>query len=130
MEAFFADRATELTGLTVGRELRIDISVYGRDGVMGAGEPTPTAAHEVGLLFTVTAPTQAQANDVARFVAHVASHWPVPEWDGFISGIAFPFSPPEIDRGLAWRFALHHVVRVQDPCELFRFEYEDIGKRS
>ncbi|MGI9423215.1 MAG: acyclic terpene utilization AtuA family protein [Hyphomicrobiaceae bacterium] len=130
MEAFFASRAKELTGLTVGEELRIDITVYGRDGVMGADEPAPTAMHEVGLLFTVTAPTQAQANDVARFAAHVASHWPVPEWDGFISGIAFPYSPPEIDRGMAWRFALHHVVHTQDPCELFRFRFDDIGRKS
>ena len=68
---------------------------------MGPTEPGLGATDEAGLMFTVTAPSQSQANDIARFVAHVASHWPVPEWDGFISGIAFPFSPPEIDRGQA-----------------------------
>jgi hypothetical protein len=127
MRAFFVTRAKELFGVSLDEDVKLEITVYGRDAVMGAIEPLHSAAHEVGLMFTVTAPTQVQANEVARFVAHAASHWPIPEWDGFISGIAFPFSPPEMDRGLAYRFALHHVVHPKDPFELFRFDYEDLA---
>lgn len=122
MMDFFRGRVTEVTGETLGDKVHIDISVYGRDAVMGATEPVGAIGHEAGLLFTITAPTQEMANDVCRFVTHVASHWSIPEWDGFISGIAFPFSPPEIDRGMAYRFALHHVVTEVAPLELFRFE--------
>ncbi|MEO1265164.1 MAG: aldehyde dehydrogenase, partial [Pseudomonadota bacterium] len=127
MRAFFAERAEELTGLKLGDRLLLDIKIYGRDAVMGDDEPAPVPASEVGVMFTVTAPTQAIANDTARFVAHVASHWPIAEWAGFISGIAYPFSPPEIDRGKAWRFALHHVVQDVDPLELVRFKSEVVG---
>jgi hypothetical protein len=126
MRLFFNERTRELFNLELGTDVQLDVAVYGRGAVMGVIDTAPGATDEVGLMFTVTAPTQVQANDVARFVAHTASHWPIPEWDGFISGIAFPFSPPEIDRGEAWRFALHHVVHPASPTELFRFDYENL----
>ena len=127
MKLFFAERLKELTGKTLGKEVRLDISQYCRNAVMGRLEPFPEQMpHELGLLFTVTAPEQTLANDVARFVTHAASHWPIPEWDGFISGIAFPFSPPEIDRGTAYRFTLNHVLIPESPLSAFRFEVEEI----
>ena len=107
--------------------MRLDISQFVRNAVMGKLEPFPEQMpHELGLLFTVTAPEQTLANDVARFVTHAASHWPIPEWDGFISGIAFPFSPPGIDRGTAYRFTLNHVLIPESPLSAFRFEVEEI----
>ena len=127
MELFFAERLKELTGETLGKEVQLDIYQYGRNAVMGKLEPLlEQIPHELGLLFTVTAPEQTLANDVARFVTHAASHWPIPEWDGFISGIAFPFSPPEIDRGTAYRFTLNHVLIPESPLSEFRFEVEEI----
>lgn len=127
MMGFFAQRVTELTGMTLGREVLIDIAFYGRDAVMGPVEPTPVPGHEVGMLFTITAPTQRLANTVCRMVTHMASHWSIPEWDGFISGIAFPFSPPEIDRGPVYRFKLNHRVTGIEPLELFKINYEQVG---
>ncbi len=128
MMAAFEKRVAELTPYTLGVEVRIDISYYGRDAVMLSGETQANdIGHENGILIVVTAPEQSTANTVARFVSHAASHWPIPEWKGFISGIAFPFSPPEIDRGMAYRFVLHHVVTDITPLELFRFQTEDIA---
>lgn len=127
MMQFFKGRVTELTGLTLGKEVLIEIAFYGRDAVMGTTEPTPVPGHEVGMLFTVTAPTQALANTVCRMVTHMASHWSIPEWDGFISGIAFPYSPPEIDRGPVYRFKLHHVLSEVEPLAPFRLVFEGVG---
>jgi hypothetical protein len=74
-------------------------------------EPFPQEMpHKIGLLFTITAPDQTLDNDVARFVIHAASHWPISEWKGFISGITFPLSPSEIDCGPSYRFRLNHVL--------------------
>jgi hypothetical protein len=127
MKVFFNERLKELTGKTFGQEVRLDISQYGRNAVMGEFEPNlEEMPHEIGLLFTITAPYQTLANDVARFVTHAASHWPIPEWDGFISGIAFPFSPPEIDRGPTYRFTLNHVLIPESPLSPFRFKLENI----
>lgn len=124
----FEQRVAELTPYTLGQEVRIDISYYGRDAVMLSGETQAAQnGHENGILIVVTAPEQQTANTVARFVTHAASHWPIPEWKGFISGIAFPFSPPEIDRGMAYRFVLHHVITDIEPLELFRFEVRQVN---
>ncbi|MEZ5845272.1 MAG: acyclic terpene utilization AtuA family protein [Geminicoccaceae bacterium] len=129
MMAFFDTRVKELTGLTLGKDVRIDISFYGRDAIMGRTEPLASeVGHEVGMLFVITAPTQKLANTVCRFVTHMGSHWSIPEWDGFISGIAFPFSPPEIDRGPVYHFRLHHVVTGIGPDELFRTRFEEVGR--
>ena len=128
MKVFFKERLQELTGKTLGKEVQLDISQYGRNAVMGGLEPLAhEMPHEIGLLFTITAPEQALANDVARFVTHAASHWPIPEWQGFISGIAFPFSPPEIDRGPSYRFTLNHVLIPETPLSAFRFAEEQAG---
>ena len=127
MKVFFAERLKELTGKTLGKEVRLDISQYGKNAVMGELEKSSAQIpNEIGLLFCVTAPEQALANDVARFITHTASHWPIPEWDGFISGIAFPFSPPEIDRGPVYRFTLNHILIPESPLSAFRFEMENI----
>jgi len=63
---------------------------------------------------------------VATFVAHVSSHLPIPEYDGLVSTIAYPFSPPEIDRGAVYRFTLNHVVEPDDPAEMFRTHFEEV----
>ena len=90
----FSQRVKELTGLEEGREVNIEVSFYGRNAVMGQIEPLKNQlAHELGILFTVTAPEQSIATDIARFVTHAGSHWSIPEWKGVISGITFPFSP-------------------------------------
>ena len=34
--------------------------------------------------------------------------------------VAFPFTPPEIDCGPAFRFALYHVMHGIDPAALFQ----------
>jgi hypothetical protein len=78
----------------------------------------------VGVLITITAPTQELAHDVATFVAHASAHLPIPQYEGLVSTIAYPFSPPEIDRGPAYRFTLNHVVVPETPTSLFRTEFE------
>lgn len=133
MQRDFSRRVAELFGDRLGPErYSIDCKVYGRDAVLGACEPMrDKLPHEVGILFTVTAPDQGLSKDIARFVSHMAAHYPIPEWKGIISSIAYPFSPAEIERGPLYRFTLNHVVAVDDPAELFRFVFTDVeGKKS
>jgi hypothetical protein len=107
-------------------EVTIDYRLYGRDAVLGARDPArDEPAHELGVLITVTAPTQPIAHAVATFVAHASAHLPVPGYDGLASTIAYPFSPPEIDRGPVYRFTLHHVAVPRNPCELFTAVHEE-----
>jgi Acyclic terpene utilisation family protein AtuA len=126
--AFFDTRVAELFPGLPSQQYDINYRIYGRDAVMGPLEPMrgSTAAYEVGVLITITAPTQELANKIATFVSHVSAHLPVPAYQGIISSIAYPFSPPELPRGAVYRFSLNHVVMPNDPCEMFRTEFVEM----
>jgi hypothetical protein len=61
-----------------------------------------------------------------KSVGHMAVHYPVPEWSGLITSIAYPYSPAEIERGASYRFNMNHVVEPGSPLEMFRIEYETV----
>jgi hypothetical protein len=128
MRARYAERVQEMFGGRVGPEdYAIRVRVYGRDGVMGKLEPRRAElAHEAGLIFTVTAKEQAVAKSIAKSFAHFALHFPIPEWRGLISGLAFPFTPAEMDRGPVYRYTLNHVVVPDSPTSLFRTEMLEV----
>lgn len=128
MFAKFADRVQEIFGGRVGPgDYAIRVRIYGRDGVMGALEPLAhQMGHEACLVFSVTAQTQAISKSIAKSFSHFALHYPIPEWRGLISGLAFPFTPAEIERGPVYRFNLHHVVLPDSPTEMFRTEMLEV----
>jgi hypothetical protein len=123
--AYFATRIAELYSSHLApRDYDIHFRLYGRDGVLGAAEPLRyRLPREIGVLITITAPTQEYATKIASMVSHVSAHLPVPEYEGIISSIAYPFSPPEIERGAAYRFSVNHVVLPDTPHEMFRTEF-------
>ena len=104
----------------------IDYRLYGAGAVLAGVEPTRLSPRELGVLITVTAPDQAIAHAIATFVAHASSHLPIPEYDGLVSTLAYPYSPPEMDRGPLYRFTLNHVVTGVTPAELFRTTIEEL----
>lgn len=81
---------------------------------------------EVVILLDMTAETQDKARTLALAASHIALHYPIPEWSGLISTLAFPYSPHCVDRGEAYRFSMNHVVELDDPLELCKFEFVDV----
>ncbi len=126
--AYFDARIADVFGGKLGpRDYDIHYRLYGKDGVLGAAEPRrDEMPWEVGVLITITAPTQAYATKIASMVAHISAHLPVPAYEGIVSTIAYPFSPPEIERGAVYRFSLNHVVLPNDPLEMFRTELFEV----
>jgi hypothetical protein len=126
--AYFEARIADIFGGQLRpQDYDIHYRLYGRDGVLGGAEPRrDDTPWEVGVLITITAPTQASATKIATMVAHVSAHLPVPEYEGIISSIAYPFSPPEIERGAVYRFSLNHVVMPDNPLEMFRTEFIEV----
>jgi hypothetical protein len=109
------------------RSYEIVTRVYGRDGVMGALEPEKrVGGHEVFILWDVISDTQELSHAIAASVSHLAVHNPIPKWQGLISGVAFPYSPPELDRGPVYEFHLNHVLVPDSPTSLFRTEFEEV----
>ncbi|WP_158940167.1 acyclic terpene utilization AtuA family protein [Burkholderia sp. S171] len=128
-QAYFRERVTDLFGDTLKPgEYDIEYRLYGIDGVMGHLEPQRDSAtpRELGILITVTAPSQEQANKIASLVAHVSAHLPVPAYEGIVSTIAYPYSPPEIPRGAVYRFTLNHVNVPGTPLDMFRTTFIEV----
>lgn len=126
-EKFFA-RVQEMFQGRVGRnDYDIHVRVYGRDAVMGPLEPfADRVGHEVGLLFTITSAEEATTDAIAKTFAHFAVHFPIPEWRGLITGIAFPMAPSHVNRGPVYRFNLNHIVAPEHPLEMFRTEFLEV----
>jgi hypothetical protein len=125
-----AHRVGEVFGGNQDAEGHIfNIRVYGKNGVMGPLEPeTEIKGHEVCLILEVTAKTQEIATTIVSMARHQALHLPIPEWGGFITGVACTYSPAYIERGAIYRFCVNHVVVPDDPYEMFPIEYVDVGR--
>ena len=67
------------------------------------------------------------AEALAKTFSHLALHYPIPEWRGLITGLAYPFTPAELDKGEVYKFSINHVLYPDDPCEMFRFEFLEVG---
>ena len=93
---------------------------------MGPLESDTRIGHEVGLLFQATAETQELATAIMKSVGHIAVHYPVPEWTGLITSIAYPYSPAEIQRGPSYRFNMNHVLEPASPLEMFDIDYQKV----
>jgi hypothetical protein len=105
----------------------LQFRVYGANGTMGPLEPCPKIeGHEVGLVIDVVAPSQELASDILPIVWHTGLHHPIPEHQGLVSNLSFPFSPPGADMGPVYRFCINHVWELNDPCEPFRMTMENL----
>ena len=105
-----------------------NVRIYGKNGTMGPLEPvTEIRSHELCLVIEATAATQEIATTIASMARHQALHLPIPEWRGFITGMACPYSPAYLERGPVYRFCVNHVVEPDDPYEMFPIEHVKVG---
>ena len=54
--------------------------------------------------------------------AHIAVHYPVPEWSGLITGLAFANSPADVYAGPVYEFNMNHVIRPESWRDIFSIE--------
>jgi hypothetical protein len=74
----------------------------------------------------VISESQELSRTIATSLSQLAVHTPIPKWHGLILGVAFPYSPPEIDRGPVCEFHLNHVLVPESPTTLFGTEYQEL----
>jgi hypothetical protein len=100
--------------------------VYGIDGVrmvVPDHEPPPG---EVFIMGECIAPTRERASEVVRSCKQFLLHHGYPGRLSTAGNVAFPFTPPEVSLGPAYRFNVYHLLRVDDPDALFPIEIEDV----
>jgi len=100
--------------------------VYGIDGVrmvVPENEPPPG---EVFTMAECIAPTRERAAEVVRSCKQFLLHHGYPGRLSTAGNLAFPFTPPEVSLGPAYRFNVYHLLRVPDVDSLFPIEIEDV----
>ena len=128
LDAVRTDTVGRCAAFGIGADqYRLVFHVYGKDGVMGAGEPVrEIRSHELGIVVEVVAATPEAAFAVLSTARIVVGKVDFPGRLCKSGNMAFPFSPSDIPVGPTYRFSLFHVVRNDDPCAMFPIEYEEV----
>ena len=101
--------------------------VYGIDGVrmvVPENEPPP---NEVFIMGECIAATRERASEVVRTCKQFLLHFGYPGRLSTAGNLAFPFTPPEVSLGPAYRFNVYHLLHVDDAAALFPVEIETVG---
>ena len=114
----------ELVAGQTGGDFELHTHVYGRDGIGPArGVDAPP---EVFILVECIAANGAAARMVAGVTKQYLLHHGFPGRLSTGGNLAFPFTPPELAAGAAYRFTLYHVMPVDDLVSLFPVSVEDL----
>ena len=106
---------------------RLYYRVYGIDGVLERPEPPTPLPREIFVLVECIAPSADEAKAVATVFKQYLLHHGFPGRLSTGGNLAFPFTPPELAAGTAYRFNVYHVMEVDALEPLFPVEIEDIG---
>ena len=100
--------------------------VYGVDGVRMAVPPGEKLPGEVFVMGECIAPTAERAAEVVRTCKQYLLHHGYPGRLSTARNLAFPFTPPEVSLGPAYRFNVYHLLYTPDPDALFPLEVESL----
>ena len=100
--------------------------VYGIEGVRMAPPANEPPPGEVFVLGEVIAPTAERAAEVMRTTKQYLLHHGYPGRLSTAGNLAFPFTPPEISTGPAFRFNVYHLLHVADADAPFPLEIETL----
>ena len=107
-------------------DYRLGFRLYGVDGVRAWAEPPEHPPREAFVMGECIAPTPQRAEEVVRTAKQYLLHH---GYDGRLAtagNLAFPFTPPEVTIGEAYRFNVFHLMEVDDMARLFPVEVEEV----
>jgi hypothetical protein len=100
---------------------------YGLDAVFPWPDPPKEPPREIFILGEVIAPTMDRALAVTKSTKQYLLHHGFPGRLSTSGNIAFPFTPPELAAGPAYRFNAYHLMQVDDLAGHFPVEVEQVG---
>lgn len=111
-----------------GWNYRLNMIVYGKDGVMGPLEPNPStqSAHELGIVIEAVAETQERADAVCATARSTMLHYGYPGRIATAGNLAFPFSPSDFHAGKVFEFSVYHLLETDDPVAPFKIEINEL----
>lgn len=115
-----------LVAETVTIPFQLHYHVYGLDGVVAWPAPPAALPREVFILVECIAETTEAAKSVATVFKQFLLHHGFPGRISTGGNLAFPFTPPEVMAGTAYRFSVYHVMEVDELASLFPVTVEDL----
>lgn len=100
--------------------------VYGIDGVVAWPDRPAVPPREVCVLIECVADTAELARSVVATSKQFLLHHGFPGRLSTAGNVAFPFTPPELDAGTAFRFSIYHIMEVEALASLFPVHVEDV----
>jgi hypothetical protein len=108
-------------------EYFLDFKIYGKDGVMKELEPCrEIRGHELGVIIEAVGDDQATADTICSFARSTMLHFGYEGRVATAGNLAFPYSPSDVKAGKVYTFNIYHLLDVDDPCELFPMEIEEV----
>jgi hypothetical protein len=95
-------------------------------GVVNGRVPA-TLPEEIGIIVECIAETEEEARAVVATGKQYLLHHGFPGRISTAGNIAFPFTPPELTAGDAYRFSVYHIMDVDDLAPLFPVTVEQVG---
>ena len=121
-----AEVVRELVCEDTPQDYTLRFRVYGLDGVRMAAPSDEAPPGEVFIMGECIAPTAERAAEVVRTCKQYLLHHGYPGRLSTAGNLAFPFTPPEVSLGPAYRFNVYHLLHVPDPDALFPMEIEQL----
>ena len=115
----------ELVPEPPGRPYTLNFRFYGLGAV--GGRPVSQLPEELGVLVEVIAPSEDEARAVAAVAKQYLLHHGYPGRISTAGNLAFPFTPPEVTAGDAYRFSIYHIMDVDNLAPLFPVSTEMVG---
>jgi hypothetical protein len=98
---------------------------YGK-GVVGM-QPVTRLPEEVGVIVECIGADEEEARAVAATAKQYLLHAPFPGRISTAGNLGFPFTPPELTAGDAYRFSIYHIMQVDELAPLFPVRVEQVG---
>lgn len=114
----------ELVAGSVSGPFELYHRVYGIDGVFAWPQPPDPLPREVFVMVECIAATADDAKSVATVFKQYLLHHGFPGRISTGGNLAFPFTPPEVLSGTAYRFSVYHVMEVDALEPLFPLTLE------
>lgn len=116
----------ELVSKAVHGKFQLYHRVYGIDGVFAWPDPPNPLPREVFVMVECIADSADDAKSVATVFKQFLMHHGFPGRISTGGNLAFPFTPPEVLTGTAYRFSAYHVMEVDALEPLFPVTIEDV----
>jgi hypothetical protein len=108
-------------------DYRLGFRLFGVDGVRAWAEPPAPMPREVLVMGECIAPTPERAEEVIRTTKQYLLHHGYEGRLATAGNLSFPFTPPEVMIGEAYRFNVFHLMEVDDMARLFPVEVETLA---